>query len=199
MAILTVESLQGEDIESFAVRKFEELGIGSKENNDGILFVVAPNERRLRIEIGYGIEPYLPDGLVGEIRDKAIIPHFTKNDFPSGILQGTYALLMKQAEMEGVELPQLGSGELPSSPTNVVSHSQGSMVGFIIFIVIILIMMKSRTGRSILFWSLMASSLGGSRGRSYNSFGGNNFGGFGGGLGGFGGGFSGGGGASGRW
>lgn len=194
MAVITVKSLNGVEIEDFAVKKFQELGIGSKENNDGLLLIVAPNDRKLRIEVGYGLEPYLPDGLVGEIRDTYIVPNFKNNDFPTGILQGTYALLMKQAEMEGIELPQLGAGELPTAPAKAVAQTQGSMAGIIIFIVIILFMLKSKTGRSVLFWSLLASSMGGGSSRSNNSFGS-----FGGGFGGFGGGFSGGGGASGNW
>jgi uncharacterized protein len=101
---------------------------------------------------------------------------------------------MKQAEMEGIELPQLGAGELPTAPAKAVAQTQGSMAGIIIFIVIILFMLKSKTGRSVLFWSLLASSMGGGSSRSNNSFGS-----FGGGFGGFGGGFSGGGGASGNW
>ncbi|MEI7942065.1 MAG: TPM domain-containing protein [Candidatus Riflemargulisbacteria bacterium] len=193
MAVITVKSLNGVEIEEFAIKKFEELGIGNKERNDGLLFIVAPNDRKLRIEVGYGLESYLPDGLVGEIRDTYIVPNFRNNDFPAGILQGTYSLLMKEAEMEGINLPQLGTGEPPAVPAKTVPPSKGSIAGIIFFIVIILIMLSNKTGRSILLWSLLASSMGGSS-RSNNSFGS-----FGGGFGGFGGGFSGGGGASGNW
>lgn len=193
MAIVTVKSLNGQEIEDYAVKKFEELGIGRSGENDGLMLLVAPNERRLRIEVGYGLEQYLNDGLVGTIRDNYIIPHFKNNDFATGILQGTYALLVKQAEMEGIELPQLGAGELPASPTTKVATTNENMVGAVIFIIIILILLKSKTGRSVLMWSLLASTMGGGSHRS------NNFGSFGGGFGGFGGGLSGGGGASGRW
>jgi len=199
MAILTVHSLEGSTIEDYAIHQFEKLGIGSKENNDGLLFIIAPKERKLRIEVGYGLEQYLPDGLVGNIRDNYILPHFKNNDFPNGILQGTYALLMQQAQMEGIELPQLEQGVLPKVPAKSVQQTQGNLAGFIFFVVIILILSKSKNGRSILFWSLIASSAGSGRYRSYGNMGSNNFGGFGGGFGGFGGGFSGGGGASGGW
>ncbi len=193
IAIVTVKSLDGSEIEDYAVKKFQELGIGDKSNNDGLLFLVAPNERKLRIEVGYGLEQYLPDGLVGTIRDNYIVPHFKNNHYASGILQGTYALLVKQAEAEGIELPKLGAGELPSPPSNQVANTQGNMAVGIILILIVLIMLSNKTGRSILLWSLLASSMGG--GRSHSG----SFGSFGGGFGGFGGGFSGGGGASGRW
>lgn len=193
MAIVTVKSLKGAEIEDYSVNLFEKLKIGDKDKNNGLLFIVAPNERRVRIEVGYGLEQYLPDGLVGDIQDSFIIPHFRNNDFATGIMQGTYALLIKQAEAEGIELPQLSVGELPKAPLQDVSQTQNSIAGFFVFLIIILILIKSRTARSILFWSLMASNVGG-RNQSHN-----NFGSFGGGFGGFGGGLSGGGGASRRW
>ncbi len=199
MAIITIPSLQGVPIEDYAVSQFEKLGIGSKENNDGLLFIISMEDIKMRIEVGYGLEQYLPDGLVGNIRDNYILPHFKNNDFPSGILQGTYALLTEQAKMEGIKLPQLGQGHLPKAPEKDIQQTQGNMAGLIFFIVIIVFMMKSKNGRSILFWSLIASSAGGGRYRSNGNMGAGNFGSFGGGFGGFGGGFSGGGGASGGW
>src|SRR4030095_1207325 len=59
---------------------------------NGVLFLIAPNERRMWITTGYGVEPLLPDSLCGEIRDQDVIPRFKKGDFPGGITAGTNRL-----------------------------------------------------------------------------------------------------------
>jgi uncharacterized protein len=194
MAIYTIKSLEGESIENFAVKKFEELGIGSKENNDGLLFLVAINDRQIRIEVGYGLEQYLPDGLVGQIRDKHILSHFRNQDFPLGIMEGTYALLLQQASREGYDISQLNVSQPTNVATKQVSSTQNNIAGLLFLFIIFIILMKSRTGRSLLFMMLLSNSMG-----SRGGIGRNNFGSFGGGFGSFGGGLSGGGGVSGRW
>lgn len=93
IVVAVVNSLQNRTEQEFAVRLFREWGIGSEDKNNGILMLVAPNEQRLWIEIGYGLEGALPDGKVGEIRDKQIFPYFREGDFSLGILNGFNALL----------------------------------------------------------------------------------------------------------
>ena len=92
LAVVTVPSLRGETVESYAHELFNNWGIGKKKTNNGVLFLIAPTERRMRIEVGYGIEPLLTDALCGEIRDTQIIPRFKENDFPAGIIAGTQAI-----------------------------------------------------------------------------------------------------------
>ncbi len=92
LAIVTVPSLRGQTVEAYANELFNEWGIGQKEVNNGVLLLVAPTERRMRIEVGYGIEPLLTDSLCGEIRDQAIIPRFKANDYAGGILAGAQRL-----------------------------------------------------------------------------------------------------------
>ena len=91
LAVVTVPSLRGQTVESYAHELFNQWGIGQKEVNNGVLLLVAPTERRMRIEVGYGLEPLLTDSLCGEIRDSAIIPRFKVNDYAGGIVAGAKA------------------------------------------------------------------------------------------------------------
>jgi uncharacterized protein len=93
IAVVTVDSLDGRTVESYAHEMFNAWGIGQRDLNNGVLFLIAPNERRMRIEVGYGLEPLLTDSLCGEIRDTQIIPHFRNQNYPAGIIGGTKALL----------------------------------------------------------------------------------------------------------
>ncbi len=92
LAVVTVSSLRGQTVESYAHELFNEWGIGQKGVNNGVLLLVAPTERRMRIEVGYGLEPLLTDALCGTIRDSAIIPRFKANDYAGGIVAGAQRL-----------------------------------------------------------------------------------------------------------
>jgi len=86
IAVATVTSLDGMSVEEYANRLFHEWGIGKKQRDNGVLVLVAPAERKVRIEVGYGLEPVLPDGLAGEIIRAEILPRFRENDYPGGTL-----------------------------------------------------------------------------------------------------------------
>jgi uncharacterized protein len=90
--VITVPSLNGQDVDSFATQMFNQIGIGDRDRNNGVLFLVAPNERRTRIEVGYGLERLLSDDLAGRMLDTYVIPHFRNNDMEAGILSGTEAI-----------------------------------------------------------------------------------------------------------
>ena len=92
LAVVTVTSLDGQTVEEYAHDLFNAWGIGQKKSNNGVLFLIAPKERRLRIEVGYGLEPLLTDARCGEIRDREIVPRFKANDYAGGIKAGTRAL-----------------------------------------------------------------------------------------------------------
>jgi uncharacterized protein len=89
IAVVTVTSLEGMSVEEYAVRLFEQWGIGEKDKDNGVLFLIAPNERKTRIEVGYGLEPVITDGRAGEIIRETIIPFFKAGDYDQGILQGS--------------------------------------------------------------------------------------------------------------
>ncbi len=88
IAVVTVESLDGMTVEDYANRLFKEWGIGKKGADNGVLVLVAPTERKMRIEVGYGLEPILPDGLAGEIIRRQFTPAFKNGDYSGGIRDG---------------------------------------------------------------------------------------------------------------
>jgi uncharacterized protein len=184
-----IDSLQGITIEEYAVELFRRWGIGQKGKDNGVLLLVAINDRQMRIEVGYGLEGAIPDGKAGRIRDEYIIPYFKEGDYSKGIYYGYLALVKEVAKEYNVELTFDVDAELPKSSSAYVETI------VIVLIVVFIMLVLSRRG----VWYI------GPRG----PMGPGNFGGFGGwrgsgrssggGFGGFGGGRSGGGGASGKW
>jgi len=122
IVVLTVPSLEGESIEGYAEAVFKAWKLGQKGKDNGILVIVAPNDRRMRIEVGYGLEGTLPDAITGRIIRNVMTPRFKTGDFNDGIDAGVNAIL---AVLETGKVPDsvgsAGEGER-SSP---VSHIQG--------------------------------------------------------------------------
>jgi uncharacterized protein len=183
LVVLTVPTLEGEPIESYALRVAESWGIGRKGKDNGALLLVAREERAVRIEVGYGLEGRLTDLLAGRIIDQEITPRFRDGDFDGGVIAGVSAMA------EAVRGEYQGSGRS--------RERQRSPLGLLALLLFL--------GPGLLFLT------GGRQaGRGYHRrgstwighppVGGRRGGGFGGGgFGGFGGGGFGGGGASGRW
>lgn len=92
VAVVTVKSLEGDYIEDYAVKLFEKWKIGKKDKNNGVLFLVALDDRKMRIEVGYGLEPVITDGRAGRIRDEDVIPRFKQNDYEGGIIAGVSSI-----------------------------------------------------------------------------------------------------------
>ncbi len=88
VAVAVVTSLDGMAVEDYANRLFKAWGVGQAKQDNGVLVVVAPNEREMRIEVGYGLEGVLPDGLAGQIIREQFLPRFRDNDYPGGIRDG---------------------------------------------------------------------------------------------------------------
>jgi uncharacterized protein len=88
LVVVTLKSLQGTSIEDFGVQLGRQWQIGQRDKNNGVLLVVAPNERKVRIEVGYGLEGTLTDAISRLIIENAILPRFRANDFPGGITRG---------------------------------------------------------------------------------------------------------------
>ena len=120
LAVVTVKTLDEQPIEDYALAILREWGIGSKEKNNGALIVVAVQDRRSRIEVGYGLEGLLTDGLTGRIQDQAMIPYFRKGNYAAGIVNGyavTASLIAKDA---GVQMTSINSEQIavPAKTTN---------------------------------------------------------------------------------
>ena len=88
IAVATVQSLDGMSVEEYASRLFKEWGVGQARQDNGVLVLVAPNEREMRIEVGYGLEGVLPDGLAGQIIRDQFTPRFREGDYSGGIRDG---------------------------------------------------------------------------------------------------------------
>ena len=86
MAVVSVEDMGGLEIEEYAVRLYETWGIGERDKDNGILLLLTMAERKARIEVGYGLEGIIPDGLAGEILDDHVIPDFREGNYGRGFL-----------------------------------------------------------------------------------------------------------------
>jgi uncharacterized protein len=193
IAVVTVNSLDGSDIESYAVALFKQWGVGSKSTDHGVLILYAIQDRRARVEVGYGLEPILPDGKVGGFQREAI-PQMRSGDYSGALLLVTTHVAGVIAQDAGIQLTNVQQ-RAPTQPRR--QPQQGISLGGIIVIAIVIVIILATPLRGVLFWILL-SQLGG---RGGGDWGGGGFGGGGGGggFGGFGGGSSGGGGASSSW
>jgi uncharacterized protein len=207
LVVATVPSLQGYAVDDYGYQLGRHWGIGQKSANNGVILLVAPTERRVTIQVGYGLEPVVTDALSHQIIAQQILPAFKANDYPRGINAGADAIIAQlQAPPEQAERTALAAQQAQREGAS--GGGGGSIFPLIfwgiVFVFFILPMLRGgRRGRrhrrrsGVWVWG---PGLGGGGGWGGGSSGGG-FGGFGGGGGGFsgGGGSFGGGGASGGW
>lgn len=194
IAVATLDSLGDyATIEQLSIALATEWGIGSRGDDNGVLMVVAISERRVRIEVGYGLEGALPDGKVGRIMDQSIVPYFRNDDFGTGFLKATEGIAGVIADEYDVTLPDVSMAE----SRKYESSSSGSGARSPIFYLVFLVIFFAGGGRFL--WPILFLGGFGRGGFSRGGFGSSSRSGFGGGggsFGGFGGGGFGGGGAS---
>ncbi len=201
LVVATIPDLQGYPIEDFGYQLGRKWGIGQKSTNNGALLIVAPNDRKVRIEVGYGLEPVLTDLYSGVIIRDMMLPRFKAGDYPGGIAAGVSALSTQLAlppEEAAARAKQIGA---QSQSTHRGGGVDVSTVIFWIFIFIffILPMLRAMFGsRGRRYGSGPVIIWGGGGGSSWGSGGGGSSWGDGGGFSGGGGSF-GGGGSSGSW
>jgi uncharacterized protein len=102
IAVLTVSSLEGEPLEPYSLKVIRAWGLGRKGANDGVLFLIAKSDRKLRIEVGHGLEGSLPDALAGRIIQETVVPRFKAGDYEGGIAAGAAAII---AATDGTYVP----------------------------------------------------------------------------------------------
>jgi len=209
--VATIPDLQGYPIEDYGYKLGRAWGIGQKEANNGIILIVAPNERKVRIEVGYGLEPIMTDALAQTIIDDQILPKFRTGDMAGGIVAGAQAIAEQmKAPPEAAEARVKAAAAAPQAARSSGSSSDGFIAIFWIVIILFFVLpiifrsaggRRYRGGRGpVVLWG---PGLGGGWGSGGGSSSGwsssdSDWGGGGGGFSGGGGSF-GGGGASGSW
>lgn len=188
LVVVTLPSLQGEPIEDYGYQLGRHWGIGQKGKDNGALLIVARDERKVRIEVGYGLEDRLTDAQASVIINQLILPAFRRGDFAGGIRSGVTAML------------QVLGGQPLAEPRHSAASRQEApgvpALAFLALLVIVVLMLQGGGGRgggggAVLRGALLGGLLGSAGRSSGGGFGGGGFGG--------GGGSFGGGGASGEW
>jgi uncharacterized protein len=188
IAVVTIQSLGGGEIDDFTNRLFANWGVGRKGKDNGLMFLTAMSDRKMRIEVGYGLEGAIPDAKAGRIRRDVITPYFKANQPGKGMVAGVAVLTQEIAKEYGVELT--GAATRYRYNTNARNRSKGNRGNPVVTLILVVFFVLFAIRHPHLAMLLLLSG-GGGRGSSG--------GGFGGGGGGFGGGMSGGGGSSGGW
>jgi uncharacterized protein len=200
LVVATVADLEGYEIEDYGVGLLRAWGIGQKGTNNGAILLVAPAQRKLRIEVGYGLEGTLTDAMSSQIIRRTIVPRIKAGDMAGGIVAGADELI-QLLQLPPDQQLQAAASAAQAQPKARQGPGLGALVWLIILIVwIFLASRPGRRGRSrgpVVIWGPgIGGSWGGGGGGGWG--GGGGFGGGGGGFGG-GGGSGGGGGASGGW
>lgn len=209
--VATVASLDDQDVDSYANALFRNWGIGGKQTDQGLLFLIAPNERKVRIEVGYGLEQFLPDVLAGRIMSAAVTPRFKQGDYAGGINAGVEQILT-QLNRDPADAKAVAEAAAAAKRESGSGGSTFASAIFWIVLIVVMIAIFSRRKRGfvqrssgidpgIVLWGISEIARAASDNRHSGGWGGGGGGGsdWGGGFGGFGGGDSGGGGASGDW
>lgn len=211
LVVATIPDLGGRSIEEYGVGLGRAWGIGQRQANNGALLIVARNDRKVRIEVGYGLEGILPDALSSRIIRDRILPRFRDNDYPGGINAGADAII---AQLQAP--PEAAEAQARAAVQSERSHRRGggSFVPLIFWVIVFVFIIfslvrrgiggrryRGRRGRRgpVIIWGpgLGGGGWGGGS-SSWGGGGGSSWGGGGGGFSGGGGSF-GGGGASGGW
>nr|WP_314446517.1 TPM domain-containing protein [uncultured Sphingomonas sp.] len=218
LVVATVPDMGGFEIEDYGYRLGRAWGIGQAESDNGAILLVAPNQRRVRVEVGTGLEPILTDAFSNRVIEETIIPRFRAGDFPAGIAAGTDALIAQlQAPPEAAERAAVEAAQKQVQAPRRQSSSGGAGFVPLVFwgmVVGFVFLSFARRGHGrkyrgkrrrgggidpvVVLWGLdllsHAARHGSGGGGGFGGFGGGGGGGFSGGGGGFGGG-----GASGSW
>ncbi len=209
VVVATVPTLDGLEVEQYANQLFHSWGISGKQTDQGVLILVAPTDRRVRIEVGLGLEEYLPDVLSGRIIRDTMAPRFRSGDYGGGIAATVDAIITQLDRSPADAKAVAEAAAAAPAPTRHRGQAVPAAIWIGIFAVFMLVSsLRRRSGVSygggigsglgqVMLWSALDSVTRGNTGGGWGGGGGGSD--SGGGFGGFGGGDSGGGGASGSW
>ena len=205
VVVVTVPSVEPfADVREYAVRLFENhgRGIGTRGQDNGVLILLAVRERRVWVEVGYGLEQWITDGFAGETSRRDMVPDFRTGDYGAGLAKGTARIVDRIAQGRGVALRGV---DAPRGPRQGSERIPLAVVIAVFVFIVLLSRAAGGPGRSVRRWgrrsgwSGWSSGVGPFGGGGFGSGGWGGGGGFGGGFGGFGGGRSGGGGGGAGW
>jgi len=144
IVILTIPSLRGEVLEEFSMKVAEKWKIGQKKLDNGVILLVSKEERKLRIEVGYGLEGRLTDLVAGRIIDNSIKPYFKKGDYDNGLFNGVQAI--KQAVWGEYPAMKETPGEKPNIFMNYHLIPVYTVAGFILFLIMMIFIARKFPG-----------------------------------------------------
>jgi uncharacterized protein len=198
IAVVTIKTLEGDAVEDFADHLFQKWGVGYKGTDRGVMVLLATDDHKYYTEVGYGLEPILPDGKVGGF-GRDMVPLLRQGDYNGAVLQMANQIAEVIAQDSHVSLDSLAQSRAAPPGREGQGQQLHLTAGQIIVLLIILIVAAPLLLRLLGPWFLLSLLTGGIGRRGSSGWGGGGFGGGGGGFGGFGGGSSGGGGAGGGW
>ena len=195
IVVATVDTLDGASIEEYSVELLRKWGVGSKEKNNGLLILLVPNERKIRVEVGYGLEGKINDAKAGEFINQYAVPHLKNNDWDNGI-HDLYSVILSEVYSEyGAEAPEdvkEVAGKIKDYDHNTLDDMVTIFISVVVIIVSVVLSIfvrrRPRWRRGFGRYQYHDDDFGGGFG-GFGGFGGGSSGGFGG--------FSGGGGSSG--
>jgi len=138
--VVTFPRLEGESLEDFSIHLSEAWKPGQKDKDNGVIFLIFKEDRKMRIEVGYGLEGVLPDALAGRIIQQVVVPYFKKGDFESGILSGVQAILQvtgKEFQAQHQPFSQGARRELTPEELEAL-RAKGRAMGIFVLIAVLL-------------------------------------------------------------
>ncbi|MDR0978547.1 MAG: TPM domain-containing protein [Lachnospiraceae bacterium] len=160
IVVVTVPNLEGRDIESYSTELFRKFEIGNKTKNNGLLLLLALEEREFRVEVGYGLEGILPDGKTGRFQDEYIIPYLKENKWDEGVLNGFNAFYKEVCSEYGISTEDIIVNSVKVQDVSPLFN----IIVAVIMIIIIFVLIKTGNGW-VLLW-LFSHGGGGSGGSS---------------------------------
>ena len=175
LQIYVIKSLQGEEIESAAIKIFDKWKLGEEKTDKGLLFLIAPNEKRMRIEVGQGLEGDIPDVIAKRIIADVVKPYFQRKEFNLGVVQGVSALQTYIGNPDA----KLDANQIQETQDAEKAHKKSGMVWIILIAIgiwLIIFMLNPTLALYILF-SVMRGGGGGGGGGGWSGGGGKSSGG----------------------
>ncbi|MGQ9631317.1 MAG: TPM domain-containing protein [bacterium] len=148
IAVVTVDTIQPMSIEEYANKLFEKWGVGKRGKDNGVMLIAAMKDRKVRIEVGYGLEGVITDGRAGEVLDRYVVPRFKEEDYQGGLYNGLMAISNLIASESSVELANVDSSALKTVESPSYESDTSDIVERVIWLSILGIVVAAIAGVS---------------------------------------------------